>query len=92
MSILSRCANRASGLVSGFKRLEDSALLTHLPDTLLRHRMIVGLLALLICAATWALDLTQLVYECPFCRAQRTVIGLLGLILLLPWHRHPSTW
>ena len=30
------------------------------------------------------MDLLDLVYNCPFCRAQRTMIGLLGLLLLLP--------
>ena len=63
-------------------------MITNLPDTLLRYRIVLGILALIVCAATWALDLTELVYECPFCRAQRTVIGLLGLIILLPWLRH----
>ena len=63
-------------------------MITNLPDTLLRYRIVLGILALIVCAATWALDLTELVYECPFCRAQRTVIGLLGLIILLPWYRH----
>ena len=63
-------------------------MITNLPDTLLRYRIVLGVLALIVCAATWALDLTELVYECPFCRAQRTVIGLLGLIILLPWYRH----
>ena len=51
-----------------------SVIINNLPDTLLRYRVIVGLLALLVCAATWTLDLTQ--------------IGLLGLIILLPWYRH----
>ena len=56
----------------------------NLPGTLLRHRIWVGLLAILICAGTWAVDLLDLVYNCPYCRAQRTVIGLLGVLLLVP--------
>lgn len=61
----------------------------NLPDILLRHRRWVGLAAILLAAATWAIDLTDLVYACPYCRVQRTAIGLLGLLLLLP---DPSHW
>ncbi|RSY88172.1 hypothetical protein DAH66_06055 [Sphingomonas koreensis] len=60
-----------------------------LPDILLRHRLWVGLAAIALAAATWAIDLTGLVYACPYCRVQRTVIGLLGLLLLLP---DPAHW
>lgn len=74
---------------AGGKLIEGAwPVITNLPDSLLRYRIVLGVLALIVCAATWALDLTQFVYECPFCRAQRTVIGLLGLILLLPWYNH----
>ncbi len=57
-------------------------------DTLHRHFRLIAALAILISVATWALDLAGLVYVCPFCRAQRTVIGLLGLLMLLPDPRH----
>ncbi|WP_298307982.1 hypothetical protein [uncultured Erythrobacter sp.] len=60
------------------------ALFTDLPQVLLKYRVAVGVLAILICAGTWAIDLMELVYNCPFCRAQRTVIGLLGFLLLMP--------
>lgn len=60
-----------------------------LPDILLRHRRWAGLAAIAIAAATWAIDLADLVYACPYCRVQRTVIGLLGLLLLLP---NPAHW
>lgn len=59
-------------------------LFSDLPTVLLKHRIWVGLLAILICAGTWTVDLMELVYNCPYCRAQRTVIGLLGLLLLMP--------
>lgn len=59
-------------------------LLTDLPSVLLKHRIWVGILAILICAGTWTIDLLEFVYNCPYCRAQRTVIGLLGLLLLMP--------
>ena len=57
---------------------------TNLPSILLKYRIWVGILAILICAGTWTVDLLDLVYNCPYCRAQRTVIGLLGLLLLAP--------
>lgn len=60
-----------------------------LPDILLKHRRWVGLAAILLAAATWAVDLTGLVYACPYCRVQRTVIGLLGVMLMLP---NPAHW
>ena len=60
-----------------------------LPDLLLRHRRAVALAAIAIALLTWAVDLSGLVYACPYCRSQRTVIGLLGLLLLLP---NPAHW
>ena len=59
------------------------------PELLLRHRGIVGSVAIAIAIITWAVDLAGLVYECPFCRTQRTVIGLLGVLLMLP---NPAHW
>ena len=60
-----------------------------LPELLLSHRRIVGGVAIAIAILTWTADLMGLVYECPFCRSQRTVIGLLGLLLMLP---NPAHW
>lgn len=64
-------------------------MLNDVPDMLLRHRRAVGLAAILLCIATWAVDLTDLVYHCPYCRVQRTMIGVLGLLLMLP---NPAHW
>lgn len=58
-------------------------------DTLHRHIRWIALGAIALSLATWAVDLAGLVYKCPFCRAQRTVIGLLGLLMLLP---NPGHW
>ncbi len=52
------------------------------------NRMIVGGVAVLISVFTWSVDLMDLVYVCPFCRTQRTVIGLLGILYLLPTATH----
>jgi disulfide bond formation protein DsbB len=50
---------------------------------------LLGLIAIAISIATWALELTGLVYVCPYCRTQRTVIGLLGLLMVTP---NPGFW
>lgn len=64
-------------------------MLNDLPDRLLRHRRAVGAAAILLCLLTWAVDLTDLIYHCPYCRVQRTMIGVLGLLLMLP---DPAHW
>lgn len=48
----------------------------------------IGLLAVLISLSTWAMDGMEWVYHCPYCRTQRTAIGLIGLIMLSPWPHH----
>lgn len=50
---------------------------------------ILGLLAILISVAAWTVELMGIAYVCPFCRTQRTVIGLLGVFLLMP---NPGHW
>lgn len=50
---------------------------------------LLGLIAIAISIATWAMELSGLVYVCPFCRTQRTVIGLLGLLMVTP---NPGFW
>lgn len=50
---------------------------------------LLGLIAIVISIATWAMELSGLVYVCPYCRTQRTVIGLLGLLMLTP---NPGFW
>jgi hypothetical protein len=32
----------------------------------------------------WYMDVLNIVYDCPYCRIERTVIGLLGILLMLP--------
>lgn len=53
-------------------------------NTYSTHTKIVGIIAILISIVAWTTDLTGMVYICPYCRAQRTVIGILGLILITP--------
>lgn len=52
----------------------------------------VGIVTLLISISTWVLDLSNLVEACIYCRNERTIIGLLAIILLLPKHRFISTY
>ena len=51
--------------------------------------VLIALAAIVISIVTWTLDLTGLVYTCPYCRVQRSVIGLLGLVMLWP---DPRAW
>jgi len=57
-------------------------------EQLMKYRIHIAILAILISVVAWATELADLVYVCPFCRAQRTVIGLLGLFLLM----NPQHW
>ncbi len=57
-------------------------------DTYIKQSKIVALIAIVISIVAWAMDLSGMVYECPYCRVQRSVIGILGLILILPISFH----
>lgn len=51
-----------------------------------RFRVAIGVLSIIIAIGAWTLDLTHMVYPCPFCRVQRTGIGLLGLVIIFLPH------
>ena len=57
-------------------------------ETMMKYRTQIAILAILISIVAWATELGGLVYVCPYCRAQRTIIGLLGLMLLA----NPPHW
>jgi len=57
-------------------------------EQLMQYRIHIAILAIVICIGAWATELANLVYVCPYCRAQRTVIGLLGILLLT----NPQHW
>ena len=54
----------------------------------IKHKLWVGIFAMVACVVAWSVELTGIVYVCPYCRVQRSVIGLLGLMLILPFARH----
>jgi hypothetical protein len=58
-------------------------------DLLVRHIRTLGFIAIAICIATWWMDFAEIVYNCPYCRTQRSVIGVLGLLMVLP---NPYHW
>ncbi|MCF2858351.1 hypothetical protein L1286_12760 [Pseudoalteromonas sp. SMS1] len=57
-------------------------------ETYIKHSRIIALLAIIISITAWAVEFAGVVYICPYCRTQRTVIGLLGILLLLPIASH----
>lgn len=52
------------------------------------NRRWTGLIAVLVCIVAWSVELAGVVYICPYCRVQRTVIGILGLFLALNLAKH----
>ncbi|MBE0371112.1 hypothetical protein [Pseudoalteromonas aurantia] len=57
-------------------------------NTYTNNRKIVAVIAILISITAWLVELMGAVYVCPYCRVQRTVIGILGIILILPFVYH----
>ena len=53
-----------------------------------RHQRALGLIAIIIGAGAWGMEFAGTVYICPYCRVQRTVILLLGVIMILPFSKH----
>ena len=53
-----------------------------------RHQRLLGLIAIIIGAGAWGMEFAGTVYICPYCRVQRTVILLLGVIMVLPFSKH----
>ncbi|MEM9600929.1 MAG: hypothetical protein AAF926_07895 [Pseudomonadota bacterium] len=57
-------------------------------DNILKYRRWIGVIAILICIWAWSVEILGWTYICPFCRVQRTVIGLLGVMMLFPIYGH----
>lgn len=54
-----------------------------------RNFKILGVIAILLCLGTWAIDLAGVIHPCVYCRTQRTAIGLVGVLMLFP---NPREW
>ena len=54
----------------------------------LKNKFWLGVFALVVSVTAWSVELSGFVYICPYCRVQRTVIGLLGLVLMSPLTKH----
>ena len=53
-----------------------------------RHQRMLGIIAIIIGAGAWGMEFAGTVYICPYCRVQRTVILLLGVVMVLPFSKH----
>lgn len=53
-----------------------------------RHQRALGIIAIVIGLGAWAMEFSGAVYICPYCRVQRTVIAILGVIMVLPIANH----
>ena len=58
----------------------------HLGFWFARQRTL-GVIAIIIGAGAWGMEFAGTVYICPYCRVQRTVILLLGIMMVLPFAR-----
>ncbi|MEQ8196060.1 MAG: hypothetical protein RIB59_16385 [Rhodospirillales bacterium] len=58
-------------------------------DFLSRNIRLLGFVAIAVSLIAWGIDLSGLVYECVYCRAQRTAIGIAGILMILP---DPRRW
>ena len=52
------------------------------------HQRMLGIITIIIGAGAWGMEFAGTVYICPYCRVQRTVILLLGVIMVLPFSQH----
>ena len=55
---------------------------------LTKYIRILGYLAIAIAIITWVIDYSGMVEACPYCRSERTIIGLLGVLMILPFSQH----
>lgn len=56
---------------------------------LVRNIRALGALAIAVAIVTWGMDLSGMVFECIYCRTQRTAIGIAGILMMLP---DPRRW
>ena len=71
------------------KHLGETMAFAALLDWMTRNLRLLGALAILVSLVTWGTDLAGWVYECPYCRVQRSAIGVVGVLMMLP---DPRLW
>ncbi len=54
------------------------------PEVLRRIALFFGIFTVAVAAVIWGLDLANLTIKCIYCQNERTMMGLLGILLLLP--------
>jgi hypothetical protein len=70
------------------QRQEEQALTVLDIEFWQKNLRILGVAAIIIGVGAWILEFSGSVYICPYCRVQRSVIAILGVIMLLPISRH----
>lgn len=60
-----------------------------LRDWLCGNLRLLGLLAVIVSIVTWIVDLSGLTHVCPYCRMERSAIGIVGILMMLP---DPRLW
>ena len=53
-----------------------------------RNLRALGLIAIVVGVGAWVLEFTGSVYVCPYCRVQRSVIAILGVLMVMPIAHH----
>ncbi|MCH2057810.1 MAG: hypothetical protein MK214_14600 [Thalassotalea sp.] len=62
-------------------------------DFYVKRIQMLGVIFLAVSILAWSVDLLGIVYECPYCRVQRSVIGLLGILMIVKgWHNWMTTF
>lgn len=49
-----------------------------------QYAYLLGILSIVVSAFTWSLDLGGVIQPCIYCRIERMIIGILGIVILLP--------
>ena len=50
--------------------------------------LIFGILSVLVSFISWGMDLFHVVEPCIYCRTERTLIGIVGFLMIIPTYSH----
>lgn len=56
--------------------------------SIFKYKKQFALFCILLSLFTWAMDFYSIVLPCPYCRVERAIIGLLGVMLLFPVNQY----